>query len=79
MITYTKQTTETKPRLVIKYDNDAETPRQYDNLGYFITQSDKHYSPDRNEDIQRIVKDTAENADNQEEHIKRITKAIDRN
>ena len=37
MKNYTKQTTITKPKLVIEYDEYAISPREDINLGYFIT------------------------------------------
>lgn len=76
MKTYTKTITQRSPKLVIKYDTDAESPRQWDNLGYFITVDRNHHSPDKNETLQTIVKDTAEEATDQNDHIERITKEI---
>ena len=45
------------PRLVIEYDNDAESPRKnQDNLGYFYTKDSNYHSPDGNDsDIYQIM------------------------
>lgn len=76
MKTITKTITTTNPKLVIEYENDPQSPREWDNLGYFITQDRRYNSPDRNELLQAIVKDTSEDATDQNDHIKRIKKAI---
>lgn len=75
MKTY-KQTIE-RPCLVIEYDQDPLTPRDFDgNLGYFITVDRDYRSPDNNETIQQIVKDTGDLVSSQQDHIKRIKKEI---
>lgn len=76
MKTYTKTTITTEPKLVIEYDTDAESPRKWDNLGYFITVDKNYRSPDGNDNIYNIVKETGEEATDQKDHIERITKAI---
>ena len=50
MLTYTKTITETKPRLVIEYDENAESPRTFDggNVGHFFTKESRYKSPDGN-------------------------------
>lgn len=70
MQTYT--TTIQKPRLVIRYDDDAQSPREWDNLGYFITVDSRHHSPDRNEDMLSIVRDTGETASSCDDHMRLI-------
>ena len=65
-----------KNRLVISYDNNSESPREWSNLGYFITVDRNYNSPDKNETLERIIKETGEVADNSEDHIKRIKKEI---
>lgn len=77
-INYTKTVQETKPRLVINYDEYSESPRGWDNLGYFITNERSYNSPDGTEQpkIQSIVEDASDNADNQAHHIELITTAI---
>jgi len=72
MKTYTKTVQETKPRLTIWNDSDMESPREWDNLGYFITCDSKHNSPDINQDIKRIIQSTCDEALSQEMHIKMI-------
>jgi hypothetical protein len=44
MKTYTKTIEE--PCLVIEHDTDAESPRQWDNLGFFFTKERGYKSPD---------------------------------
>ena len=63
-------------KLVIEYDEYSDSPREWDNLGYFITVDKSHYSPDDNTNLINIVKETGDIATSQEEHIKLITKAI---
>jgi len=69
-ITYKKEIT--KPILEIGYDNDCESPREWTNLGYFITCDKNNYSPDKHERLENIIKNTGEIAKNQEEHIRLI-------
>lgn len=69
-ITYTEQVT--KPKLVIKYDEDPQSPREWSNLGYFITVDRNHYSPDKHEDLISLIQSASEESNNQEEHIKNI-------
>ena len=62
-----------KPRLEVFHDEWAENPRNNDvSLGYFITCEKNHQSPDENEDMEFIIRDTGEGADNQEQHMERI-------
>lgn len=78
MKNYIKTTITTEPRLVIHYELSAESPRQWDNLGYFITRERNYPSPDskQNEWIQNIVEETANDVSNVDMHIELITKAI---
>lgn len=64
-----------QPQLVIQHD-DCESPRTWSNLGYFITCERNHNSPDRNRQLEKIVKETGEGSDNQIEHIARIKEEI---
>lgn len=79
MKTYTKITKTIEPCLKIVHDNYPENPREWDNLGYFITRERNYYSPDGKKwpSIQRIVEETGDNADNLDEHIALITKEIE--
>ena len=70
MKTYTSKID--KPLLVIQYDDDAESPREWDNLGYFITSEKRLHSPDRNESLIAIVKEGGEVSHNSAEHIEFI-------
>ena len=72
MKTY-KQTID-KPRIEIEHDPFATSPREDSNLGYFITCDNKHYSPDKHETLQAIIKSTGEIATSQAEHIELIKK-----
>lgn len=65
------------PRLEIRHD-DAESPREWDNLGYFITSERRYMSPDgkKAEWVQSIVESTADDANNSEHHAELITAAI---
>jgi hypothetical protein len=65
-----------KPRLEIERAPYADSPREWTNLGYFITVDRDYNSPDKNEQLESIVKKTGEIAENLEDHIKRITKRI---
>jgi len=70
MKTYT--TTTKEPRLKIEYDDDAQSPREWSNLGYFITCDSNYNSPDKHEELEQFIKDTGEEATSQAEHIKMI-------
>jgi hypothetical protein len=71
-ITYTTQ--KTINQLEITHDDLCESPRNWSNLGYFITIDRNYRSPDNNQDIINIVKDTGDNATSQEEHMNMIKK-----
>lgn len=61
-----------QPRLVINYDNDTETPRNWTNLGFFLDK-DEQQSPDGSDtDLFRIMIETGEVANDLNDHIKRI-------
>jgi len=76
MKTYTKTITQTLPRLVIEHDTMAQSPRRDTNLGYFITCERNYNSPDKNDLIERIVKQTGDEAQNVDEHMEAIKKSI---
>lgn len=75
MKTYKK--IEESPRLVITYDECTYSPRENTNLGYFITIDRDYRSPDKNKQIEFIVKDTGENANNVTEHMDMIKENIE--
>ena len=77
MKTYTKTTTTEEPQLVISYYENTESPREWSNLGYFITKDSNYNSPDKNEVLKRIVANTGDIAKDQEEHIKLIKKEVE--
>jgi hypothetical protein len=64
------------PRLVITYDESPMSPREWTNLGYFITKDDKYNSPDTYYELENIMKKTGDEATSQEEHIKMMTERI---
>lgn len=54
MLTYKKTIEEN--RLVIEYDGGADSPRTWDNIGYFVTIESRYKSPDGNpEDLRRTI------------------------
>lgn len=87
MQTITK--TITVPKLAIKYDTDSESPREWSNLGYFITSERNYQSPDGNKRnakhgnyqpawlLQEIMESTADEANNTAEHMDLIGKRFD--
>jgi len=74
MKTYKKEIE--SPRLVIRYDSDIESPREWNNVGYLITKDSRQYSPDKNPHIEGIVNTTGDIAENQEDHIRLITEVL---
>ena len=76
MKNYTKQTTITKPKLVIEYDEYAQNPRYDTNLGYFITIGDDTQTPDSEEQIAEIIRASGDEAQNQEDHIQIMSNLI---
>jgi len=76
MKTYTKTSITTEPRLVIEHDEHTSSPREWSNLGYFITVDRRVYSPDRNPELENIVRETGEQATSQAEHIDEIERRI---
>ena len=65
------RTTE-EPKLVIQYDPGATSPREDSNLGYFITKDSSYSSPDKHEELESIIASTGDEAQNQDDHMKRI-------
>jgi hypothetical protein len=65
------------PLLEIRHDNDIESPREWNNLGYFIT---SEHTPDGQSShakwVQSIVESTSKDANNQDEHTQLIVDAI---
>lgn len=74
MKTYKKTITKELPCLVIRHDQDAESPRAWDgSIGYFLTQEDKYNSPDGTEHpLYRIMIETVEDAISTDDHMQRI-------
>ena len=61
-----------KPQLIISHDKFADSPRRDTNLGYFITVDRNYNSPDADETLQNIVKNTGDHATSVEDHMKLI-------
>jgi len=61
-----------KPKLVIEHDQDSESPREYENLGVFVTSSSRYNSPDGEDNEEyRVMIDCADSS-NADEHAERI-------
>lgn len=77
--TYTETITRERPCLVITPDEGAErdSPREWSNLGYFITVDRNYHSPDRHPMFEGIVKRTGDVAQSQSEHIDLIKAEIE--
>lgn len=73
MKTYKKEIE--SPRLVIRYDAEAESPREWDNLGEWVQISRNYESPDKR--FVDIVKETSEEAENATDHVRRIKERIE--
>ena len=77
MKNFTKVETITSPKLVISYDESPESPREWSNLGYFITKDNNYVSPDQDDVWEDIIASTGQVAQSQEEHIDLIKKGIE--
>ena len=73
----TFKTTIEKPILTISYDNYPSSPREWSNLGYFIVISKRYNSPDKNDFLYNIIKNTGDVANNQKHHIELIKEEIE--
>lgn len=71
---------EVKPRLKIFHCEWADSPRKWDNLGYFYTKESKYKSPDGNVgEIYEAMIEAESEADSTESHIKVMTRIIEEN
>jgi hypothetical protein len=77
MKTYTKTAITTEPLLVIEHDEDSTSPREWSNLGYFITVDSRYDSPDKSVVLENIVKSTGMGATSQADHIAMIIEEIE--
>ena len=77
MLNYKKTIVEEKPRLSIFTDRDAQSPREWSNLGYFITKDRGFTSPDKHEHFELIMDETGNEASSVEDHMERIKKEIE--
>jgi hypothetical protein len=60
---------------IIHSDTDV-SPREWCNIGYALTAERRYYSPDKNDVLMQIMKDTGDYANTAQEHIKGMTKRI---
>ena len=65
------------PKLEIRYDQDGQTPREWSNLGYFITVDRNYHSPDDHDTLVSIVRETGQEATSLDDHIKLIKKEVE--
>ena len=70
MKTYKK--TMNVPILEIRHEEDSTSPREWSNLGYFITIDNKYNSPDKNEILENVIRETGDEASDLDDHIRRI-------
>ena len=77
MKTYTK--TIEGLRLVIRHDEDAESPREWENLGHFITCESRYNSPDDNEDLKSLIQNLGDEAESVKDHVKKIKEEMPHN
>ena len=66
-----------EPKLVIEYDQYPESPREWSNLGYFITVDRGYSSPDNNDNLVTIIQETGDEASDRAEHMEMIKKRIE--
>lgn len=64
------------PLLKIFVDDCPESPREWSNLGYFISIDRNYYSPDNNDVLIDIINSTQNIAGDIDEHMKLIKKEI---
>ena len=73
----TYQTTIEKPILKISYESGWGSPRSRSNLWYFVTCERNYSSPDDEERIKEIIKETGEIVNNVDDHENEIKKEIE--
>lgn len=64
-------------KLVIEFDEYSSSPRDWSNLGYFITIDKNYKSPDKYQELEDIIRETGNEATSQEEHIEMIKNRIE--
>jgi len=69
---YTKE----KQKLTINNDEYTKSPREWSNLGFFITIDREYNSPDNHPDFEEIIRETGEEANDINDHMKMIKKEI---
>jgi len=73
MKTFQEVKTLNRPRLVIEYDTDSQSPRENDNIGFFLTDERNYNSPDGKDNrLYDLMNETADEAENTADHIERI-------
>jgi len=63
-----------KPSLEISYSEGCESPRSWTTLGHFITIDRRYESPDKNTELEAIIKGGGDICNSQAEHIEYIKK-----
>lgn len=77
IITYKKTIEIEKPILRISYDLDPESPREWGNLGVFVTNENGYLSPDGKDNIYyRAMVETENDVSSCDEHIEAMTKFL---
>lgn len=63
-----------RPLLKIMHDDSPESPREWSNLGYFVTIEQRHTSPDDNGLLRDIINITQNEVSNINEHMEAVKK-----
>jgi len=64
-------------KLVIEYDEGIDSPREWSNLGYFITVDNKYRSPDDHDTLINIVRESGQEATSCDNHMEIIKKEVE--
>lgn len=73
MLTCKQTVVKTINRLTISCDEDVESPREWSNIGYFLTKDTRHQSPDGTKiPLYRIMVEQGDKAKDQSDHMARI-------
>ncbi len=71
----TYQETINRPRLLIQHAEYTQSPREWSNLGYFLTKDSRYNSPDGTDNpLYEIMLEAEQDANNAEEHMSLMKK-----